>query len=539
MTSPAGGRDGAARHADPAAAPCGGGDVSSSESGERMCRYCFGEEGDLISPCVCKGGQKWVHLECLRRWQRMVLVSQPTHPRYWEDDQRHRVCNVCKTEYTCPPPSREELMRGFTGPEIAALIEEGRLIGTHEGFNRQIEAMLEANPIVAMISGQVHWYKGVYLITQVREEDGVIELRLRRKEELALLREQLGDDATLEAEGTRYRVELGAAAPLLDMPAFDAAAGALIFPCKITLRAVAPSSSSDDKIAAVNLTRPFQPPPGVMRELARTILACKASAVDVTFYRGGPCDDDEVTTCVVLGGHPRGYVMVHDDFERALLLAKEHAAAAQKPGCNGIAVGQEVVVKACPQHPEAVGKRGLVTVLHEDAAAPQFEVRLFAAETHTADGDHEDASTTVTLPSDALEAYDSNVGRTGTVYAFIGDARWSRAQLLGEIAKASWGLCRARLQDLVLPAADRYEAVFPRLVYAPESEMSEEHARNTMNMLRRNAQEAAHYASDSNSGSDSEADGDGGGAAPNAPAPGAGDDDGAAPDAAMHGSDNE
>ena len=41
---------------------------------EKMCRYCFQEEGDLISPCSCKGGQKWVHLQCLRKWQRRVSL---------------------------------------------------------------------------------------------------------------------------------------------------------------------------------------------------------------------------------------------------------------------------------------------------------------------------------------------------------------------------------------------------------------------------------------------------------------------------------
>ena len=56
------------------------------EEDEQLCRYCFEgpEAGELLSPCECKGGQKWVHLSCLRRWQRMVLVSQPTHPAFYE-----------------------------------------------------------------------------------------------------------------------------------------------------------------------------------------------------------------------------------------------------------------------------------------------------------------------------------------------------------------------------------------------------------------------------------------------------------------------
>eukprot|EP00964_Phaeocystis_antarctica_P096157 scaffold62516_cov58-Phaeocystis_antarctica.AAC.4 len=67
------------------------------EEDEVLCRYCFEgpEAGELLSPCKCKGGQKWVHLSCLRRWQRMVLVSQPTHPAFYERDPRHHECNVC------------------------------------------------------------------------------------------------------------------------------------------------------------------------------------------------------------------------------------------------------------------------------------------------------------------------------------------------------------------------------------------------------------------------------------------------------------
>ena len=43
----------------------------SSEEDEKLCRFCFEEEeGELIAPCACKGGQKYVHLSCLRRWQR-------------------------------------------------------------------------------------------------------------------------------------------------------------------------------------------------------------------------------------------------------------------------------------------------------------------------------------------------------------------------------------------------------------------------------------------------------------------------------------
>jgi E3 ubiquitin-protein ligase DOA10 len=58
---------------------------------EELCRYCFegedDEAGELLRDiCACAGGQRCVHLSCLRRWQRMVLVSQPTHPAFYQDD---------------------------------------------------------------------------------------------------------------------------------------------------------------------------------------------------------------------------------------------------------------------------------------------------------------------------------------------------------------------------------------------------------------------------------------------------------------------
>jgi hypothetical protein len=88
----------------------------------------------LVSPCSCTGGQKWVHLKCLHRWQRSVLVTQPTHPAFYERDERQfgalfhpprpyalrsahsrryllrPVCQVCKSPFTIEPPSRSELM---------------------------------------------------------------------------------------------------------------------------------------------------------------------------------------------------------------------------------------------------------------------------------------------------------------------------------------------------------------------------------------------------------------------------------------------
>jgi hypothetical protein len=119
------------------------------EEEEELCRYCFDgpEEGTMLSGiCACTGGQKHVHLDCLRRWQRMVLVSQPTHPAFYQDDVRHHTCNVCAAAFNIPPPTRLELMRTFTGAEIAALISEGCIIASHRVFSDELERQLRAMP---------------------------------------------------------------------------------------------------------------------------------------------------------------------------------------------------------------------------------------------------------------------------------------------------------------------------------------------------------------------------------------------------------
>jgi hypothetical protein len=79
---------------------------------------------------------------------------------------------------------------------------------------------------------------------------------------------------------------------------------------------------------------------------------------------------------------------------------------------------------------------------------------------------------------------------TAHVDAYWGVAGWSRTQLLGEIARGSWGLCRGEITDVSTVAPTDGEAIGaalshlrwrdiidadpPRLVYAKKSEMTDE-----------------------------------------------------------------
>lgn len=106
--------------------------------------------------------------------------------------------------------------------------------------------------------------------------------------------------------------------------------------------------------------------------------------------------------------------------------------------------------------------QGKVGMTLDFAAAEQgcgkWRVRLIGEETP------------VSLPASDLLPLE---GKGGRVLAFWGDARWSRVQLLGEIAKGHWGLCRANLDDILLAPAERWSALDGRVAFAPVTEMTE------------------------------------------------------------------
>jgi putative AlgH/UPF0301 family transcriptional regulator len=69
------------------------------------CRICLEveEEKGMISPCKCSGTQKFVHEECLRKWQRTIVDNAMKFPEMYEFREANR-CNVCKSPYSHPLP---------------------------------------------------------------------------------------------------------------------------------------------------------------------------------------------------------------------------------------------------------------------------------------------------------------------------------------------------------------------------------------------------------------------------------------------------
>lgn len=507
---------------------------------DRMCRYCFDgeDEGELISPCACKGGQKWVHLECLRRWQRMVLVSQPTHPMFHGDDLRQQTCNVCKQPYTCEPPTRHDLMRSFTGVEIASLVDVGCVIAAGEEFSVELEEQLTSMPpSLRHASSYEHWCRSAYVITGVQDDDGLYELELDSDIALNRLREALGDDgATVSLRGKRLRAT--ARGSLEGVEDIGEALAALEAPASIVLVEVnadgttAPRSCGDDHVAAVNLCRPLPEDWDNPRCRSAVSAALESvltqhgsewrdacSTVRLVHHVGGPCDARSIVRCFVLGsGGARGYAIV-EALPDALLLSARLVKKARSQ-IHGVGPGARVRLANLSAATDLNGTLGVVL---DTARSDRWKVALasedgvsrivtcrpetLVPETSSLYGhappedaednasDFDDGGIEAAPPASHNEPLTTGVQpATGTVLCFWGDARWSRTQLLGEVARGHWGMCRAFPRDVHAAPHERRAGLEHRLVFAPVTSMTEEsivRARTQMRPLREQARLAA------------------------------------------------
>lgn len=453
---------------------------------ERICRFCFeGEEVDeLISPCGCAGGQKYVHLTCLRMWQRAVLVSQPTHPDLYDHDTRQRICNVCKNEFTCHPPTRAELLASFTGPELAALIEERCFIGSAENFSRELERQVASFPGI-MREGIVclNWIRGLFLIVKVVEDRhrGIVLLKISDDEELGMFMQHLEADArTFHLRGRRYQVL--PQGPLKNLTEQDPPAvrrevmRSVRTPASIRLRPD-PVDCGEDGIVAVNLARPFD-----LASSGRTVLRARQRAefhnaesrvlslrgqqelrCQVTHFIGGPCEEEKVACCVVASAS--GYSIVQDDASllAALTAAEEISCSLSDSAAEGAAAALRLSAA------ESSGISSISTSASAESDGKETPTGTKRRRINL------EASGQNGRPFDATDgSADANHSGPVRVFVYWGYAGWSRCQLMGEIARGSWGLCKANTQDVVSQRPDEvWQAVYPRLVFARKSEMSE------------------------------------------------------------------
>eukprot|EP00750_Incisomonas_marina_P003276 INCI13042.3.p1 GENE.INCI13042.3~~INCI13042.3.p1 ORF type:complete len:1029 (-),score=161.50 INCI13042.3:433-3519(-) len=155
----------------------GGGGYDEDED-EHTCRFCFNGGDDLITPCNCKGSTKYVHLECLKQWQRSVLLTQSTHPKY--QTKIDEICNVCDTRFRVKGKSRREQLLEFTGTEVVDLVKRGNVIVTsRDRCDEHIELMKKHPDVKEMLS---HWHKSVmYIVEADVQRDTVMAVNVTRE----------------------------------------------------------------------------------------------------------------------------------------------------------------------------------------------------------------------------------------------------------------------------------------------------------------------------------------------------------------------
>lgn len=91
--------------------------TSAGEGALAQCRFCLEEAPieELLAPCRCEGTSRFVHVACLRRWQRQVA-----------SDLRSAVCSVCRSSFSLLPAAEAsfEQLAVADDPEPSAFDEE-------------------------------------------------------------------------------------------------------------------------------------------------------------------------------------------------------------------------------------------------------------------------------------------------------------------------------------------------------------------------------------------------------------------------------
>lgn len=463
------------------------------EESDKVCRFCFDDDSneELLTPCACSGGSAYIHLSCLRSWQRRVLVDQHTHPAFWEDDIRHHVCNVCKTPYKCPPPTRLELFASFTGAEIASLLRINRIIGSHAIFSTELDREITAPEDEMESEGTDdsmfslarfrreylarsyrHWIRGVYLICDVEPDDGLLEIPI----DISLLSEIKSE---VNTGGRKFKIwnpnpDLSSSSPcsleqIVDTYRTDAVSKSSRS-VKVTYLAEGGPNTGEDHISAVNLARPvlnfdnsrkntnFQ---FTLLRLTKKFPELPFDQVKVSHFIGGPCDECEIRRCLVIGGKGAGWTFVKK-LSTALVLAGKRRAEEH----GGFFSGSTIQVSGLVSRADLNGQTGIC--LNWDSQLSRWNVRLMSG-------------IGIAIRPKCLKAQ----SHSDQVKVFWGDARWTRAQLLGEIARGHWGMVKAGVEDLVCESSRAWTGLDGRLIFAPITAMSDETMRTSRLQMER------------------------------------------------------
>ena len=396
------------------------------EDSGRACRYCL-DEGDepLVKPCECKGSSAFVHRSCLLRWQSQQMLSVASKG---EAPAVALSCLVCQEHYTTDPPnpgSLLELVRGTGGAALAALLHPGTFLVSRERALPDAATLASAPNWLRWIIEHKHrhWVKSVYLLTRVEARpdsengDVLIGVNVTRAKRSGAGSDD--DDAPPDDDEDEDEDE--------DVSSDDDDDVGDSRP-RTRRRLVAGSSSSSSSApTADNAALVIQRTWRRRRERHDTERRAASSFDDDS--------DDESLTRTYVGGpvHPRRRIVLH---------VSPTGANALSPCVCEIPMDRSVC------HP---GSRARAFAYHQTATDSGEYVDEIAGEAVAAALAESEA---------AAKNADGFVPR---VHVFEGHAKWSRTQLMNEIARGDWGLCPATPEDLTSRWVDTGEAYWDGL----------------------------------------------------------------------------
>ena len=393
--------------------------MGDEEAAGRACRFCF-DEGDepLVEPCECSGSSAFVHHSCLLRWQSQQMLSVASTGR---SPEVALSCLVCKTRYNTEPPAPGSLLeqvRGTGGAALAALLHPGTFLISRNRVLPDEDTLASAPLWLRWIIEHKHkqWIKSVYLITKVEARPGsengdvLIGVNVTRARRSGADSDDDDDDedpppgTETSDDGDEEEEEEGGG---------DARS-------RPRRRLDMDSSSSPESDPSVPRPAPTAENAALM--IQRVWRRKKEMEEEVQSVE--PDDDLDPTSSLTrtyVGGpvQPRRRIVIH--------VSPSGTAALSPPTA----------------HEVPLDRSGVQSTTGSSAT------RAFAY--HQRPGDSEEYVDEIVGEAAAAalgEQGDDVDDPVPRVHVFMGHAKWSRTQLMNEVARGDWGVCPALPEDL-------------------------------------------------------------------------------------------
>jgi len=138
--------------------------TESSEASSKSCTAMStsdstigNKKNSLVAPCRCTGGSEWVHIQCLRRWQKQCLQQHRSSAETNDNQQRSRhaafYCDVCTSPYQLQPPRPPHVKEGVLkrGIYLVKSHQDDEMSSPSSCFHHAVLLLWRSNPAFALV----------------------------------------------------------------------------------------------------------------------------------------------------------------------------------------------------------------------------------------------------------------------------------------------------------------------------------------------------------------------------------------------------